>query len=144
MTDNNWRTFPRWMLEEHETDIRFNAQLSTGRAAEVTERIQREPATMQVLLKLLGDPRTALSTRIGIGVVMEDLAGTALLRQQVPKLGKLAGHPDARIRADACHYLGLSADQSAIMFLQTCHETDEDSEVREVAGDALAHLTQAG
>ncbi|MEZ5454112.1 MAG: HEAT repeat domain-containing protein [Thiothrix sp.] len=144
MATNNWRIFPRWMMEEHETDIRFNAQLSTGRAAEVTERLQREPATMQVLLKLLGDPRTALSTRIGIGVVMEDLAGTALLQQQVTELTKLAEHPDARIRADACHYLGLSGDKSAIPALQTRQAADTDSEVREVAADALASLGQAG
>lgn len=144
MTDNNWRTFPRWMMEEHETDIRFNAQLSTGRAAEVTERILREPATIQVLLKLLGDAHTALSTRIGIGVVMEDLAGSALLRQHVVELGKLARHRDARIRADACHYLGLSGDPDAIAFLKTCLETDQDSEVQEVAADALYSLTQTG
>lgn len=139
IASNNWQTFPRWMLEEHETDIQFNAQLSTGRAAEVTARIQREPATMQVLLKLLGNPHTALSTRIGIGVVMEDLAGSDLLKQALAVLGKLSQHQEVHIRADACHYLGLSGDAAAIPFLQACLQ-DQNAEVQEVAMDALQIL----
>lgn len=140
MANNHWRTFPRWMLEEHEIELQFNAQLATGRAAEVTARIQREPATLQVLLALLGNPSTALSTRIGIGVVMEDLAGSALLKSTVATLGELSQHPDVTIRSDACHYLGLTGDAHAIPFLQACLG-DQAAEVRDVAADALATLT---
>ncbi|QLQ31109.1 MAG: HEAT repeat domain-containing protein [Candidatus Thiothrix singaporensis] len=136
ITGNNWRIFPRWMMEEHEIDIRFNALLSTGRAAEVTERVRREPATMQVLLALLGDERTALSVRIGIGVVMEDLAGSDLLQQQVEMLGKLSQHKDHRVRADACHYLGMTHNARALPFLQSALQ-DPAAEVREVAEEAL-------
>lgn len=138
-SSKNWPTFPRWMLEEHETDIQFSAQLSTGRADEVTARIQREPGTMNVIMQLLGDAHTPLSVRIGIGVVMEDFAGSALLQQQAARLGKLSQHQDARIRADACHYLGLSGADAARPFLQACLD-DNDAEVREVAKDALAEL----
>ncbi len=137
---SNWQVFPRWMMEEHETDILFIAQLSTGRAAEVTERIRKEPATMQVLMDYLSDSRTALSVKIGIGVVMEDLAGTDLLRQQIPTLGKLTQHKHAGIRADACHYLGLTGDKATIPYLRACQQ-DKDNEVKEVATDALAELT---
>lgn len=135
----NWPTFPRWSLEEHEIDLQFSAQLSTGRAAEVTGRIQREPETMAVIMQLLGNVRTALSVRIGIGVVMEDFAGSDLLQQQIAELGKLSSHRDARIRADACHYLGLSGSQAAMPFLQACLD-DKDAEVQEVAADALEEL----
>lgn len=136
---DNWRIFPRWMMEEHETDILFSAQLSTGRAAEVTARIRQNPATMQVLMDYLSDPRTALSVKIGIGVVMEDFTGTDLLRQQIPTLGKLTKHRNAGIRADACHYLGLTGDKAAIPYLQACLQ-DQDREVKEVAEDALNEL----
>ncbi|MBU0656743.1 MAG: HEAT repeat domain-containing protein [Gammaproteobacteria bacterium] len=139
-TANHWRVFPRWMMEEHETDILFSAQLSTGRATEVTSRIHKDPATLAVLLQLLGDTRTALSVRIGIGVVMEDLAGTDLLREQIPTLGKLTTHKSASIRADACHYLWLTGDSAALPHLQACLQ-DKDPEVREVATDALSSLT---
>ncbi|WGZ93319.1 MAG: HEAT repeat domain-containing protein [Candidatus Thiothrix putei] len=140
MANNHWRTFPRWMLEEHEIDLLFNAQLATGRAAEVTARIQREPATLQAVLALLGNPNTALSTRIGIGVVMEDLAGSDLLKSTIATLGKLSQHPNVTVRSDACHYLGLSGDARALPFLQACLH-DKEAEVREVAADALATLT---
>lgn len=136
---SNWQVFPRWMMEEHETDILFSAQLSTGRAAEVTERIRKEPSSMQILMDYLGDPRTALSVKIGIGVVMEDFAGTDLLRQQIPGLGKLSRHKQAGIRADACHYLGLTGDKAAVPYLQACLQ-DKDEEVKEVAAEALEEI----
>ncbi|MFN3786698.1 MAG: hypothetical protein ACK4RS_07650, partial [Thiothrix sp.] len=79
MSKTSWRTFPRWLLEDHEVELQFAAQLATGRASEVTTRIQREPETFAVILKLLDDPQTALSIRIGIGVVMEELANTSIL-----------------------------------------------------------------
>lgn len=139
MSKTSWRTFPRWLLEDHAVDLQFAAQLSTGRASEVTARIQREPETMTVVLKLLGDPQTALSIRIGIGVVMEELANSTILGNNLSALGKLAKHSDARIRADACHYLGLSGDTRAQPFLQICLN-DSDVEVRETAQDALANL----
>lgn len=139
MANHHWRTFLRWMLEEREIELQFNAQLATGRAAEVTARIQREPATLPVILALLGNPNTALSTRIGIGVVMEDLAGSALLKSTVATLGELSQHPDVTIRSDACHYLGLSGSAHAIPFLQACLH-DQAAEVRNVAADALATL----
>lgn len=71
---------------------------------------------------------------------MEDIAGTDLLRQQVPTLGKLTKHKTASIRADACHYLGLSQDASAPPYLQACLQ-DQNQEVKEVATDALSELT---
>jgi HEAT repeat protein len=139
-TSDTWRQFPRWLLEEHDLSSLFNSQLATGQATEVTQRIHDEPATLQALLDLLGDARTALSTRIGIGVVMEDFARTPLLQQQIPALGRLSEHPDASIRADACHYLGLSGDARAIPFLQARVDADTDREVRETAADALEQL----
>ncbi len=136
---NGWRSFPRWLMEEHDLTSLFNSQLSTGQAATVTERILKQPYTISALMELLGDARTPLSARIGIGVVMEDLANTEILQRQITTLGKFSSHRDARIRADACHYLGLSGSQEAVVYLQARLE-DKDGEVKEVAEDALAHL----
>lgn len=134
--------YPRWLMNDHDLTSLFNSQLSTGAADAVTQRIRREPATLTVLLELLGDPRTALSTRIGIGVVMEELASSPLLQQQVPALCQLTRHKDARIRADACHYLGLSGADSAIACVEICLN-DPEQEVRDVAADALQQLGRA-
>lgn len=139
---NRWQTFPRWLMEEQNLISTFNAQLASGQAGQVTARIQREPHAMETLLALLGDARTPLSTRIGIGVVMEDFTGTTLLRQYIPALGKLCRHSDARIRADACHYLGLSQDRDAAFWLKPCL-LDTATEVRETAIDALKDLADS-
>lgn len=139
MPETTWPTYPRWMLEDHEIELRFRAQLSTGRAAEVSTHLQQNPADMQVIMQLLGDKHTPLSVSIGIGVVMEDFADSELLRQYIPDLAQHSQHRLARIRADACHYLGLSADPQAIPPLQACLQ-DRDPSVQEVASDALAEL----
>jgi HEAT repeat protein len=136
---NGWRTFPRWLMQEQNLTGLFNSQLSTGQAAAVTGRIQRESASISALMELLGDAHTPLSARIGIGVVMEDLANSTILQYQTERLGKLSTHRDTRIRADACHYLSLTGSEKAIPYLQARQE-DQDDEVREVAQDALNHL----
>lgn len=137
-----WRIFPRWLMEEHDLASLFNSQLSTGQAEAVTKRIQQYPGSISALTELLGDVRTPLSTRIGIGVVMEDLAGSDILQKQVRILGKFSTNKDARIRADACYYLGLSGNNQAIPYLSNCLQ-DTDEEVREVAQDALTLLTKS-
>jgi HEAT repeat protein len=57
----------------------------------------------------------------------------------VPALGLLTGHGDARVRADACHMLGLSGSTSAIKYLEARRD-DPDAEVREIAVESLEEL----
>ncbi|MEZ5448873.1 MAG: HEAT repeat domain-containing protein [Thiolinea sp.] len=133
-----------WVRQGQRLRGHFDTLLSTGRAEQVVATIRQDSDSLQAILGLLGDPATVLSTRIGIGVVMESLLetaeGTALLRAQLPQLGQLSSHADARIRADACHYLALSGDPAARDWLQAALN-DPDPEVREVAQDGLAELT---
>lgn len=119
----------------------FDHLLSNGKANQVIEHIRNDNKSMSVILDLLKDPATILSTRIGIGVIMEEFAGTDLLREYIPQLAKLADHEDARIRADALHYLGLTQSPEAIPVLEK-HLDDGDAEVREVAADSLQALRE--
>jgi len=57
----------------------------------------------------------------------------------VPRLGLLSLHADARVRADACHYLGLTADAAARPWLEK-RLSDEDADVREIAAESLNTL----
>jgi hypothetical protein len=45
-------------------------------------------------------------------------------------------HTQARVRTDACHYLGLSHNPAAQQYIQPLLN-DVDAEVREVAAEAL-------
>ena len=129
-----------WMQQGHELVGRFDTLLSTGRAQTVINEITAQADNMQAIMDLLADSATVLSTRIGIGVIMEEFAETELLKQQFQQLAALSQHDDARIRADACHYLSLTADKAAIPVLQARLQ-DENIEVQEVAEDALETLT---
>lgn len=120
----------------------FDHLLSEGQVNEVIASLKKDETKMQAIMTLLGDSGTVLSTRIGIGVVFEDFADSALLKSLIPALGKLSTHDDSRIRADAFHYLGMTADKTAIPFLES-GEKDKDKEVQEIITDSLEELLNA-
>lgn len=113
--------------------------LTTGKINRALALVQSEPEGLEALLQLFADPATQLNTRIGISAIMEDLAGTEPLRGLVGRLGELTRHDETRIRGDACHYLELAGDPTAIEYLRPRLE-DQDAKVREVAQEALQQL----
>jgi hypothetical protein len=130
-----------WAKQKQSLSADFDFLLSNGQANKVTAQIIQQPSTVTALLELLGNDGTVLSTRIGIGVVMEDFAESAneLLQSIIPQLGKLTQHSSALIRSDACHYLGLSNHPSVRSLLEACLN-DSDVDVREIAQDGLDEL----
>lgn len=121
----------------------FHALLKEGALAQVLERIEERPARLADLLDIVANPEASLNVRIGAGAVFEDYAGNPALADLVKPLGALAGHDDARVRADACHYLGLSRSAAALAPLTACRD-DPDAAVREIAGESLEALKAAG
>lgn len=113
--------------------------LATGEAVNVARMVERNPALLDTLLQLLGDEEEKLAARVGIGVVMEELAGSELLQGAVETLGTLSRHPGAAVRADACHYLGLTGAPAARAWLEPRLD-DEDETVREIAAESLGLL----
>ena len=128
-----------WAKQEQTLAADFDFLLSDGQATKVTEQIQQKPQEISAILELLGDEGTVLSTRIGIGVVMEDLSDSHILKSIIPQLGKLTKHKNALIRSDACHYLGLSNDPVVRPLLEACLQ-DDNADVREIAQDGLDEL----
>lgn len=117
----------------------FDFLLSEGQVNKVIEDIKQDPSAINAIMELLGDSGTVLSTRIGIGVVFEEFAGNELLKSLIPELDKLTQHEDTRIRADAYHYLGMSADERALSILES-GVNDKDEEVRGIVADSLEEL----
>lgn len=113
--------------------------LESNRLDEVTAEIAGNPQSLGDLLQLLDDPDTPMAVRIGIGAIIEDLAGGDLLAEFVDRLGILTHSDQPQTRADACHYLGLSASADAAPYLKACLD-DEDQAVREIAAESLALL----
>ncbi|MEE8388334.1 MAG: HEAT repeat domain-containing protein [Acidiferrobacterales bacterium] len=117
----------------------FDEQLKDGKLAIVEKMIKEEPDRLSAIILLASDTNTAIQTRIGIGALLEGLEGFGIARFLVPELGKLTRHPNARVKADACHYLALCENPDAITFLESCID-DADPTVREIAAESIEHL----
>ena len=115
----------------------FVEMLKTGRRNKVERMIRNDPQCAKFLVDVLADTETSMAVRIGIGAVLEELAGTSLTASMIPGLGELALNGDALVRADACHFLTLIGGMAVIPWLTQCLE-DENSEIREMAQEALA------
>jgi len=118
----------------------FHDLLKTGDLQQVLGLIADDPGRLAALLPIVGNPEASMNVRLGAGAAMEDYADSPSLAQLVPALGALSEQADARIRADACHYLGLSRSPGAKPWL-VARLSDESEEVREIAQESLEALT---
>lgn len=117
----------------------FHLLLKEGQLARVQERIEAEPALLAAVLPILGNVDASLNVRLGAGVLFEHFAGSETLAALIPRLGELSRHVDARVRADACHTLGLSRKAAARPWLEA-RVDDTDADVREIAAESLEVL----
>lgn len=117
----------------------FHILLMEGRLSTVVDLVAARPPLLVELLPIVANPEASMNVRFGASAVFERFAGTPALQALVDALGGLTRHGDARVRADACHYLGLSASQAARPFLIPLL-ADVSAEVREIAADSLAEL----
>jgi HEAT repeat protein len=104
--------------------------------------IEADAALLAAVLPIVGNIDASLNVRLGAGVLLENFAGTDTLRALLPRLGELSQHGDARVRADACHYLGLTGDAAAKPWLEA-RLTDDDADVREIAAESLESVSSA-
>ncbi|HQT30496.1 MAG TPA: HEAT repeat domain-containing protein [Thiobacillus sp.] len=114
----------------------FHLLLKEGQLPKVQAMIEADPALLVAVLPIVGNVDASLNVRLGAGVLLEAFSGSDPLRALLPRLGDLSQHADARVRADACHYLGLTQDPAAKHWLDM-RVTDEDADVREIAVESL-------
>jgi len=117
----------------------FAIWLLEGQLKSVLAVVERFPKALADLLPIIANPEANLNVRFGASAVFERYASSPALQVLVPALGMLAGHGDARVRADACHLLGLSGSQDAVKYLEA-RQDDPDAEVREIASESLEEL----
>lgn len=117
----------------------FQIWLLDGQLQAVRAVVERQPQALADLLPIVANPEANMNVRFGASAVLERHAGSPALQALVPALGMLTGHGDARVRADACHLLGLSGTAQAIKYIEARLD-DPDAEVREIAAESLAEL----
>ncbi len=118
----------------------FHMLLKEGQLPRAQAAIEADPTLLAAVLPIVGNVEASLNVRLGAGVLLENFAGTDTLRALLPRLGELSQHEDARIRADACHYLGLTGDAAARSWLDA-RLTDGDADVREIATESLQNIS---
>ncbi len=117
----------------------FHDLLRDGELALVLAMVERHPDSLAALLPIVANPEASINVRIGAGAVFEEFDGKLPMRALVAPLAELTGHADARVRADACHYLAMTGAAGARVYL-TGRLRDDDSEVREIAAESLETL----
>lgn len=118
----------------------FHLLLKEGQLPKAQAMIEAEPELLAAVLPIVGNVDASLNVRLGAGVLLEEFAGSDSLSALLPRLGELSQHADARVRADACHYLGLTGDAAARKWLDA-RMADEDADVREIAAESLQSVT---
>nr|CRH07030.1 conserved protein of unknown function [Candidatus Magnetococcus massalia] len=129
------RTDPKGMA------VYFDHLFSSGQRQMVETMVRNHPDHLLAFVDLLADDQVGINTRLGIGVVLEELQGSGLSKTITSELGELTEHEDPRIRGDACHYLPLTEDPNAISWLRK-RLLDDNADVREIAQEALEELQE--
>ncbi len=117
----------------------FHLLLKEGQMARVLDLLRVDPTQLAAVLPIIGNVEASLNVRLGAGVLLEAFAQSDALRALLPRLGELSGSADARVRADASHYLGMTGSATARAYLET-RLHDDDADVREIAAESLAAL----
>ncbi len=118
----------------------FTELLSNGELATVTDAIKQSPDSIRLFVPLLSSDETNINVRLGMGAILEDLAGQPILDRLLDKLIDLLQHGNARVRGDATHFLSFIKSSAAVEALQTCLN-DPDQDVREIAAESLEALS---
>jgi thiol-disulfide isomerase/thioredoxin len=123
-------------MPEYLSDLLETQKLST-----VVAMTKQDPQHLNDLLSLASDLDTPMGVRIGVAAAFEELAEEQGLVQLVDKFGEMSESPEPQLRADACHYLGLTHSPEARSWLEA-RLNDENDEVREIAEESLHTIAE--
>ena len=113
--------------------------LSEGNIEAADKLLKKHPEVLENIIQIMADPEAKINVRLGVGVIIEDMAETEAFKVVIPRLIEYMTSNDARIRGDACHYLSLTKDSSHIPVIEKLL-ADENEEVREIAQESLDEL----
>lgn len=117
----------------------FNDLLLSGKLEKVISLVQNKTDNLRILLSLAADTELSMKVQLGISAVFEELQGSDTLQELVTDLGALSESNNARVRADAAHFLALTQNNKSVPYLQRL-SNDEDKDVKVIAEEALADI----
>jgi hypothetical protein len=113
--------------------------LAEGKIEAVEKLLKSKPEVLNNVIELMGNPNAKINVRLGVGVIIENMAETEDFKIVIPRLLEYLSSEDARVRGDACHYLSLTRNSDFIPHIEKLL-SDDSEEVREIAQDSLDEL----
>lgn len=117
----------------------FSEALAAGQVSKVLTILKKHPELVSYMFDLMADAEAKINIRLGVGVVMEEFAGEDEFAKYIPRLGELTHHKDDRVRCDACHYLSLTRNRDAALYIAALL-ADGNKEVRAVAKESMDEM----
>lgn len=137
------RQWAEWASSEEGAAHYVEYLLKQGSYRQAVAFIAEDTDRLKPLLIITANPEAGIDVRLGVSALLEAHANTPELQRLLPQLAELTRHADHRVRADACHLLGLSGIAAARPYLETCRN-DIHEEVREIAQEAIEELEKQG
>jgi len=135
------RQWAEWASGEEGSARYVEHLLKQGGYKQAAAFIDADTHRLKPLLAIVADPGAKLGVRLGVSALLEAHANSPSLQDLLPQLAELTRHADHRVRADACHLLGLTGSAAARTHLETCLN-DVHEEVREIAEEAMEELAK--
>lgn len=133
------RQWAEWASGEEGTAQYVEHLLKRGGYKQAVAFVDADTQRLKSLLAIIANPGANIEVRLGISALLEAHANTPELQKLLPQLAELTRNDDHRVRADACHLLGLTGSAAARAHVETCL-SDAHEEVREIAEEAMADL----
>ncbi len=135
------RLWADWANGETGTAHYIEHLLTQGSYPQAAAFIDADTRRLKPLLTVIADPGAKLGVRLGVSALLEAHANSPSLQNLLPQLAELSRHADHRVRADACHLLGLTGSAAARTHVGACLN-DAHEEVREIAQEAMEALNR--
>ena len=133
------RQWAKWASGEEGTAQYVEHLLKQGGYKQAVAFVDADTQRLKPLLAIVANPGANIEVRLGVSALLESHADTPELQKLLPQLADLIRHADHRVRADACHLLGLTGSAGARTCVETCLNDTYD-EVREIAEEAMEKL----
>ncbi len=133
------RQWAEWASGEEGIAHYVEHLLRQGGYQQAAAFIDADTQRLKPLLSIVANPGAKIEVRLGASALLEAHANTPALQRLLPQLGELTRHADHRVRADACHLLGLTGSAAARTHVEICRN-DAHEEVREIAEEAMEEL----
>lgn len=136
------RQWTAWASSEDGAAHYVEHLLKEGGYKQAVTFINEDTHRLGPLLTIVANPSANIEVRLGVSALLEAHTNTPELQELVQPLSELTHHADHRVRADACHLLGLSGSANARAYIAACLHDDHE-EVREIAEEAMEKLETA-